>query len=950
MSVDARMMRSEIRERIFGAPEHPRVGRFELRSRLGRGSHGAVYLAEDKKLGRLVAVKVLDTVETDSSGRSRLAREAQTLARLSHPNVLQVHDIGVDAGNVFIAMEYVQEGTLADWCAAHLPESAGRFAELLELGIGAALGIAAAHTEGIVHRDVKPANILIGDDGRPRVADFGLAKPPMRSDTHSGATPTGETDPHSTLTETHAIVGTPAYMAPEQFSGHGDEASDQFSLCVTLWEAAYGERPFEADDLDGLIAAVRQPPRAPTQRRDVPAWFTELLRRGLSNDPRLRWPSVAALAAELQRRRDASSRKGGRGRYVVIGLFAIVAAGAIGYREVTRRAAVRACDREASQVAEVWPGRADPARQGILATPLPYAERVADGIGPWYDGWAQRWEAAQGEVCHRSTIEGSMPPEIAQAAQACLDLERARVDQQLDGLEASERQRVSAAVVDAASLQDPTRCIDRSKLDQVAWPDDDRRADVLELRKRAVGNISAVGAGIDGAVQEARAILADAQSVGFEPMVAEARLNLGSALRLTEREEAEALLHQAYLDAIRLDLPSLAAKSAILLQMFVVSNAGRPREGLEWSEHAETWVDRLGEREGVLGARLESARAVAYEAQGDYKTGLEHRERALAIYESIVGTQHPDVARSLLKIGIAHARLGDIDRALERLESALEIRRAVLGDEHPLTIEGRTVLASARGMNGEVDEAIRLLEQSRRDFEAVYGPMHAQSIGTLQDLATVKLMRGDYEEGVRLLEVVYERQQEQLGPDHPQALLTRHNIAAALLEMDRTADALAVLRDLVARSEKSKGPDHPDLGDSLQMLGGALLQLDRREEAIAALERSVAIFERARSSGPPGKEFLLLGQAYQTAGRYGDAEAILTRALLLAAATRREEDRFLSNIRLQLAKLAAERGRTHEATQILDHALAVPGLPSFDPASFKEMTTLRGGLAAKTGR
>ncbi len=293
------------------AAEDPRqIGRFVVQGRLGAGAMGVVYAAYDPQLGRRVAVKLLASGSggPDEAWQGRLLREAQALAKLSHPNVVQIHEVGAHAGGVFLAMEFVLGVSLQTW----LTRQQRSWREILAVFVEAGRGLAAAHTAGLVHRDVKPENILVGDDGRVRVVDFGLARLAGDPEEETGATASlpGAALASPTRTAPGALVGTPAYMSPEQFRGQpADALSDQFSLCVALYEALLGERPFvgatarevSRSVLSGQIAARRGAPR-------LPGWLLRVVLRGLSSERAARWPDVQALVDELARDRSSGRR------------------------------------------------------------------------------------------------------------------------------------------------------------------------------------------------------------------------------------------------------------------------------------------------------------------------------------------------------------------------------------------------------------------------------------------------------------------------------------------------------------------------------------------------------------------------------------------------------------------------------------------------------------------
>jgi formylglycine-generating enzyme required for sulfatase activity/tRNA A-37 threonylcarbamoyl transferase component Bud32 len=281
-----------------------RIGRYLIIERVGSGAMGVVYGAYDPELDRKIALKLLKGRELgqEDAARARLLREAKAMARLAHQNVIAVHDVGVVDGQVFLAMEFLGGGTLKSWLAAR-PR---RWREVLDVFIAAGRGLAAAHAAGLVHRDFKPENVLLDKEGRPRVVDFGLAREATAAPDGSGAVTLAAAERSGshleTLTRTGAIMGTPAYMAPEQITGEPtDERTDQFSFCVALYEALYGERPFRGESLLRLLHNVTEGELEPTPGdREVPAWIRRALLRGLRPDPAQRWASMAPLITALE--------------------------------------------------------------------------------------------------------------------------------------------------------------------------------------------------------------------------------------------------------------------------------------------------------------------------------------------------------------------------------------------------------------------------------------------------------------------------------------------------------------------------------------------------------------------------------------------------------------------------------------------------------------------------
>ena len=306
--VDDQLLREAARAKLFGGEAAPtKIGRYRVDRRLGAGGMGVVYVARDDDLDREVAVKLLLGPQSGegSTGQARLIREARAMAKLSHPNTVHVYEVGKADDRVFIAMEYIRGQTLRQWTA----DAERSWSEILAEYVEAGRGLAAAHAAGIVHRDFKPENVLVGDDGRPRVLDFGLARPdsPMSTaDVGEADTVNAEsaTQPvELSLTQTGTLLGTPAYMSPEQFKGEGvDARSDQYSFCAALFEALYGDRPFAGDSVVELSASVLKDEvrEVDPSKHGVPQRVHRAILRGLSRAAAHRFETIDELLDELE--------------------------------------------------------------------------------------------------------------------------------------------------------------------------------------------------------------------------------------------------------------------------------------------------------------------------------------------------------------------------------------------------------------------------------------------------------------------------------------------------------------------------------------------------------------------------------------------------------------------------------------------------------------------------
>jgi serine/threonine protein kinase len=300
-----------------------RVGRYVIEEPVGSGAMGAVYAAHDPDLDRRVALKLLRSEASGEELRARLLREAKAMARLSHPDVITVHDVGTYGRQLFVAMEFVRGGTLRRW----LGDRARSWREVVAVFVRAGRGLASAHAAGLVHRDFKPDNVLVGDDGRVRVTDFGLARATARDEgepeSQEAVDATARDPLDATITRTGALVGTPAYMAPEQLRGApADARADMFGFCVAFYEALYGERPFEGRTLLDLRASTSQGAVRPVPRGSrVPARLRKALLGGLRPKPEDRYASMDALldAVEIACRRPARNAIAGAVLAIAVG-------------------------------------------------------------------------------------------------------------------------------------------------------------------------------------------------------------------------------------------------------------------------------------------------------------------------------------------------------------------------------------------------------------------------------------------------------------------------------------------------------------------------------------------------------------------------------------------------------------------------------------------------------
>ena len=463
-------------QKLFGTePPTQRVGRFVLLEQVGAGAMGRVYAAYDPELDRKIALKLIRSTEPSAMGqrRARLLREAKSMARLSHPNVLPVYDAGVHGEEVFIAMEFVRGGTLRQW----LKQEERGWREVLRVFVEAGRGLEAAHAAQVVHRDFKPDNVLIGEDGRVRVVDFGLARAPATDPDEAAPTEPSQLDPDSVadskLTRTGAVMGTPAYMSPEQFEGEeADARSDQFSFCVSLWEGLYGRRPFRGKDMFALVDAINSRDYVPVPRgARAPGWIREALERGLSARPSARFPGMAQLLAELDRDPDARRR-----RWLgVVGGAGMLAAGAMGYAVVDQDATAL-CQGGVERLAGVWDEeRRQAVQRAFDATGRSFSTAAWEGASKVLDEFSAEWVSMHREVCEATQVRGEQSQALMDRRMVCLERRRSALRATVETFVDADVGVVERAVEAARALPEVSVCGETSLLDSMVEPPGGRR-------------------------------------------------------------------------------------------------------------------------------------------------------------------------------------------------------------------------------------------------------------------------------------------------------------------------------------------------------------------------------------------------------------------------------------------------------------------------------------------
>ncbi|HWB82141.1 MAG TPA: serine/threonine-protein kinase, partial [Nannocystaceae bacterium] len=830
------------------------VGRYVVVDRLGAGGMGVVYRAFDPDLDRSIALKLVAIAVSDRADdeRTRLLREAQAMARLAHPNVIPVFDVGVADGLVFVAMELVDGITLARWC-----ERERGVAEILAVFAQAGAGLAAAHRAGLVHRDFKPDNVMLGNDGRVRVLDFGLARSAggrtreeheataeIRS--NSGRSSSLGHSLDQALTVDGAVMGTPRYMSPEQHLGVvAGAASDQFSFCVALWEALYGERPFAGDTFAALSLNVLQGKlREPPSQSRVPAHVHAAMVRGLASDDTARHPSMDALLVALAKDPSAARRRvialvGGGA--LVLGTGAWIGSAMERDDEV---AVASPCTGAAELIADTWNDERRAQLEAAFAdTRQAYAPAVWTNAAPMIDAWVEDWVAARTDACAATRIAGDQSEALMDLRIACLDRSQRELDALLHALHDPNEIAVERAIDAVRRLPELERCADAAWLaDPTPLPDD---PDARQAIADAMVRLDEVGAMVAlGRYAHARLLLGPvlllAEQLDHPPLSAAAAAYDGEIFGDTGGAmPARRAWERGFAEATTANDASLQTELTIHLA-HQVGFVQADREGGEsWLRIGRAIVRRQG-GDAWRTAQLDATEGAILVGAGQYEQGIAAHQRALARMVE----RDPDglsVARLLDDIGAAQVQLGRVDEAVANHLRAIEIRIRVYGPDHPVVATSERELGVSLSLAGRIDEAKPPLERALAIQRAARGEVNVPVATILDDLGRIARSKGELDVALQRHREALAIWEKVLGDPHPDLAVSLLNVGYTLVAAGKGAEAVDVDRRALAMFEKSVGAKHPYIVYAGNALGAALLSAGRPDEAIAPLEHALAL-------------------------------------------------------------------------------------------------------------
>ncbi|HSD87817.1 MAG TPA: serine/threonine-protein kinase [Kofleriaceae bacterium] len=802
----------DVAEAIAGSLDVSISDRYVIEAVLGKGGMGTVYLAHDRTLGRDVALKLH---HRSGAASERLRREAQAMAKLAHPNVVTVFEVATVDDRLYVAMEYVRGETLRGWLA----QKERSWPDILVLLCEAGQGLAAAHGAGLIHRDFKPENVLVGDDGRPRVGDFGLARVGPAPSTPMVSVELAET----ALTQAGTVLGTPAYMAPEQLGGDAvDARCDQFAFCVVAWECLYGKRPF---------AGIDRQTRAEAPRSDVPLRVRRVIERGLAVDPAQRYADMPALIAAL--RKAARPKTKQWIATVLLATAVLGAAGYVGFGAWKHRQQEASCALEGSRVAAVLgPEQQVALHMRFLATRSPMADSAFEHAVAVLDPYARTLAA-------RTTSACLAPGEPLHDARAqCLASHASRLANLTQLFAHADAAAVSRAASSAWTVAELDPCADQDALlaQRKHGPVDP------ELRQGLDEVLALRDAGkYDAELTAATALLAKARANKNRDSELDALLAVAMAQKELEKPDAGKTFDEvsALAETLGRDIDAASAYASM------AADAARDQQDFKAAHRylalSRAKLDRLGGKNLSIRGDLFVTEAKIFMDEYRLPEGEASGRQGVALLEQALGANNP-------KVGIATGTLSQLLRgtgkeqeALAMSERTLDIFTKAFGEDHPTTAGASLNLAQSLIEAKRYDEARQRLLRADVLFERVFGPVHPVHVAIWSNLGTIEQLEEHWDAALGYDRRVLAMLEQIAGPESADASGAHRDIANVLALSHRPVDAEAEQQRAVAILEKLGADGEGRMLGAQIELAEMQLALNKKPLARASLQRALAI-------------------------------------------------------------------------------------------------------------
>ncbi len=757
------------------------------------GGMGAIYQAFDPELNRPVAIKILsvakersqDSLEAERA-KNRMLREAQALAQLTHPNVVTVYDVGVHQDSIFIAMEFVAGSDLNVWREENKPSRDEVLAKVIDAG----RGLSAAHQAGIVHRDFKPANVIVCKDGRVRILDFGLAMSAETSAENASSRKTLEksfvsgrpanelskdmlTGP---LTEAGSVVGTTYYMAPEQMERkHVDERSDQFAFCVSLYEALYGCRPFKGKHILQLFSSIKRAAFVRPKDKKIHKRLDDVILRGLTIDSQDRFASMDKLIEALASDPDVLHKelRDKRKRTVTvvgsISLSLLIAGSGMWFASTKGS---RLCKGAEDKLVGVWdPAAKAKVKKAFLGTKRYFAANTYERVAKIMDDRVAQWTAMRSDACLATHVRGEQSERMLDLRMRCLNRKLSEMDA-LGKLFAAKTdgEVLNKAVAATLGLSAIDQCADEEFLmAEMPPPEDPIMREKVESLRGKLDEVKAFEK--SGKYQEgfalASQLLEIAKKLDYQPIEAEALFMLGNLQAFIGKyDEAVVTLEDCVLLADEAKNDEIRAKANNALIFLVGWILAYLEEVEPVIKRSKAVIDRLGDN-GEIKASWHNNIGLVYYQKGQFDLALAHHQKALKIRERVFGPGHLQVAYSQNSMGSAYCEKGDYNRALEYYRKVLKIREKTLGAEHPELARAHANIGNVLYEKGAYDQAFAHLEKALYILEKSLGARDPDLATSHNNIGQVLYEKRDFDLAFMHLNKALEIWEKKLDSRHP---------------------------------------------------------------------------------------------------------------------------------------------------------------------------------------
>lgn len=810
------------------------IGRYRLVERIGQGTMGVVFAALDSELDRDIALKILRV--NDVRARPRLRREAQALARLNHPAVVGVHDVGDWEDRVWLAMELVDGVDLARW----LSDEPHHWSDIVDIFVQAGEGLAAVHAEGLVHRDFKPSNLMVSHSRQAKVLDFGLAR---AGDDGPGTSVAESTDRRraysdDVLTRPGSHPGTPAYMAPERYLGIADARTDQFSFCATLWEALYGELPFAGDSVMSIREAIRTADLHVASGSRIPPWLRAACARGLCARPQARWPTMRALLDHLRRapvRRRRTKQAAGAALAFAFGVLAT----AYGYASPEQQR----CGDGQAHIADVWNEDVRTRLDVNLAqAAAPFAATVGPATVQALEDRATAWVSEYEATCAAAEIHRSISVVATEQRLACLAARKADLAGAVAAFDTSDAQVVRHAEDIIVAIPSARDC---ALTEGPPPPSASQISEAQAIHSQlARARVARVAGQYEQARRIAQASDRRAAALGYGPLQTLTLLERGRMLAANaEYASAETSLASALQSALRWDQSAAALSASVQLATVVGVDLGRHDAGLAYLDSARGLWSKLGETADGR-ALLSNAIAAIRRSQGRLKDALAGYDDALRAWSSTHGPDDPRVLSAQHNLATMHQQLGHRQEAEAVHRTVLKRKIAVRGERHPSVAATRANLGAVLDDQGRYHEAVEQYRTAIEIDREALGEAHPQVALLRNNLAAALLQLDDLDGAVRQFEAALALLEENDGHQRSRAS-TRVNLAMVLRRQGRYAEALRWQRQAYAQLKDAVGEKHPNAARARYEVGKTLNLMGEYESARVELTPTLQALSRA---------------------------------------------------------------------------------------------------------